>query len=196
RLTSVDTIWHAVMVSSRTINGRVRVVPSGEGPAMSSTRTTSLPVIVIGAGPVGLAAAAHLVERGLEPLVLEAGDSVASAVRQWAHVRLFSPWQFNVDGAARRLLAADGWQEPGPKRLPTGGELVRDRPGAPAGTGGLEGRIGTGGRGGAVGREGLGQAPGRGRGERPFLVRATVDGEVVDYRARAVIDASGTWSQH
>lgn len=33
----------------------------------------TLPVVVIGAGPVGLAAAAHLLERGLEPLVLEAG---------------------------------------------------------------------------------------------------------------------------
>ena len=37
---------------------------------MSSSR---LPIVVIGAGPVGLAAAAHLVERGETPLVLEAG---------------------------------------------------------------------------------------------------------------------------
>lgn len=52
----------------------------------------NLPVVVVGAGPVGLAAAAHLVERGIEPLVLEAGASAATAVRDWAHVRLFSPW--------------------------------------------------------------------------------------------------------
>ena len=32
---------------------------------------SELPVVVVGAGPVGLAAAAELVERGLEPLVLE-----------------------------------------------------------------------------------------------------------------------------
>ena len=32
-----------------------------------------LPVAIIGAGPVGLAAAAHLLARGLDPLVLEAG---------------------------------------------------------------------------------------------------------------------------
>ncbi|WP_324651432.1 NAD(P)-binding domain-containing protein [Georgenia sp. H159] len=162
---------------------------------MSSTTTTSLPVIVIGAGPVGLAAAAHLVERGLEPLVLEAGDSVAAAVRQWAHVRLFSPWQFNVDAAARRLLEAEGWQEPAPKRLPTGGELVSDYLEPLARTAALQGRIVTGARVVAVSRDGLDKTHGRGRAERPFLVRATVDGEVVDYRAGAVIDASGTWSQ-
>ncbi len=162
---------------------------------MSSATTMSLPVIVIGAGPVGLAAAAHLVERGLEPLVLEAGDSVGAAVRQWAHVRLFSPWQFNVDGAARRLLEAEGWQEPGAKRLPTGGELLSDYLEPLAGTAALQGRIVTGARVMAVSRDGMDKTHGRGRAERPFLVRATVDGEVVDYRARAVIDASGTWSQ-
>ncbi|MEV7891797.1 FAD-dependent oxidoreductase, partial [Streptomyces sp. NPDC088357] len=43
--------------------------------------TDQLPVVVIGAGPVGLAAAAHLVERGLDPLVLEAGPAAGSAVR-------------------------------------------------------------------------------------------------------------------
>ncbi|MCZ7597080.1 MAG: NAD(P)-binding protein [Gammaproteobacteria bacterium] len=38
---------------------------------------SSLPVAVIGAGPVGLAAAARLVERGLQPIVLEQGTRVA-----------------------------------------------------------------------------------------------------------------------
>lgn len=51
---------------------------------------SDLPVVVIGAGPIGLAAAAHLVERGLEPLVLEAGPTAATAVCAWGHVRLFS----------------------------------------------------------------------------------------------------------
>ena len=44
-------------------------------------------VAIIGAGPVGLAAAAHLLERGLEPIVLEAGDHVGHAMRQWGHVQ-------------------------------------------------------------------------------------------------------------
>jgi len=71
-----------------------------------ASQTTQLPVAVIGAGPVGLAAAAHLLERGLEPLVLEAGDEVGAAIREWGHVRLFSPWEYDVDAAAARLLAA------------------------------------------------------------------------------------------
>ena len=57
-------------------------------------------VAIIGAGPVGLAAAAHALERGLQPTVLEAGPAVGHAVRQWAHVRMFSPWEYNVDRAA------------------------------------------------------------------------------------------------
>ena len=62
-------------------------------------------VAVIGAGPVGLAAAAHVLERGMTPIVLEAGADIGHAVRQWQHVQLFSPWEYNIDGAAQRLLA-------------------------------------------------------------------------------------------
>ena len=61
-------------------------------------------VAVIGAGPVGLAAAAHLAERGVPFVVFEAGEGAAAAVRQWGHVTFFSPWRFNVDSAAERLL--------------------------------------------------------------------------------------------
>ena len=71
---------------------------------------SELPVVVIGAGPVGLAAAAHLRERGLTSLVLEAGPTVGAAVRRWGHTRLFSPWRYNIDDAARRLLEPTGWQ--------------------------------------------------------------------------------------
>ena len=68
-----------------------------------------LPVAVIGAGPVGLAAAAHLCERGIPFVVFEVGDHVAASVREWAHVQLFSPWSYNIDPAARRLLESNGW---------------------------------------------------------------------------------------
>src|SRR5688500_18900126 len=85
-----------------------------------------LPVAVIGAGPVGLAAAAHLVERGIRPLVLERGTSVGEALLEWAHVRVFSPWTYNIDAAARALLDRSGWKSPDRDGLPTGGEIVRD----------------------------------------------------------------------
>src|SRR3954453_13920896 len=88
------------------------------------TSSDTLPVAVIGAGPVGLAAAAHLIQRGLPVKVYEAGETVAANVRDWGHVRLFSPWEFNIDPAARRLLLGEGWQEPPADVYPTGHELV------------------------------------------------------------------------
>jgi len=81
-------------------------------------------VAIIGAGPVGLAAAAHVMERGMSPVVLEAGPEAGHSMRQWQHVQLFSPWEYNVDKAAARLLAPMGWNSPDPAVYPTGAELL------------------------------------------------------------------------
>ncbi|MDG6103760.1 NAD(P)-binding domain-containing protein [Dactylosporangium aurantiacum] len=150
-----------------------------------------LPVAVIGAGPVGLAAAVRLHERGLPFVVLEAGDGPAAAVRQWGHVRLFSPWRFDVDAAARRLLTAAGWVEPSPEDLPTGGQLAADYLRPLAGLPELKPHIRYGARVVAVTRLGLDRLRTAGRDRTPFLVRLA-DG--TDLHARAVIDASGTWA--
>src|SRR5882672_4413491 len=91
-----------------------------------ATLNSKLPVAVIGAGPVGLAAAAHLAERGLPFVLFEAGQGPAAAVRQWGHVTFFSPWRFNVDSAAERLLNQTGWQISDLDRDPTGQELITD----------------------------------------------------------------------
>ena len=81
-------------------------------------------VAVIGAGPVGLAAAAHLLKYQQPFVVLEAGADAGAAVREWGHVRTFSPWRYMIDGAARELLESAGWPEPSEDHLPTGHELV------------------------------------------------------------------------
>lgn len=81
---------------------------------------SELPVAVIGAGPVGLAAAAHLLRRGLQPLIFERGTSAGATVAQWAHVRVFSPWEYNVDAEARVLLEENDWIAPVPDYMPTG----------------------------------------------------------------------------
>ncbi|HEY3868367.1 MAG TPA: FAD-dependent oxidoreductase [Actinocrinis sp.] len=53
----------------------------------TNEQDSRLPVVVIGAGPVGLAAAAHLAERGMAFTVLEAGTEPAAAVRDCGLVR-------------------------------------------------------------------------------------------------------------
>lgn len=68
-----------------------------------------LPVAVLGAGPVGLAAAAKLMERGTPFVLLEAGSRVAANLLDYGHVRLFSPWQYNVDHTMAKLLEPTGW---------------------------------------------------------------------------------------
>src|SRR5688500_14009127 len=83
----------------------------------------SLPVAVIGAGPVGLAAAAHLKIRGIPFILVETGSTVASNIQSWKHMRVFSPWKYNIDKAARQLLSETAWQSPNDEGLPTGGEL-------------------------------------------------------------------------
>ena len=157
-------------------------------------KTTELPVAVIGAGPVGLAAAAHLVERGLTPAIFETGDAAGHSVRQWAHVRMFSPWKFNIDGAAGRLLDAAGWQRPADGEIPTGGDLVARYIEPLADLPALRRHLRLGTRIAGVGRRGMDKVPSEGRAERPFVLRTVgPDGEGT-VEARAVIDASGTWA--
>lgn len=155
----------------------------------------TLPVAILGAGPVGLAAAAHLLARGMTPLLLEAGSAVAANLDSFRHVRLFSPWRYNVDKAARGLLEDSGWTMPDPEALPTAGEL-RDGYLAPlAALPGIADALRLGHRVTAITRAGADKVKTRGRGEAPFLVRADTPDGPREFLARAVIDATGTWSQ-
>src|SRR3954462_11185152 len=150
-------------------------------------------VAIIGAGPVGLAAAAHVLERGMSPIVLEAGSEAGHAVRQWQQVQLFSPWEYNIDKAAARLLAPMGWNSPVPGAYPTGGELI-DRyfmllvSRTPLGE-----VIRTSSRVSAISRVGFDKAKTKGREQAPFEIRYQNGKGPEVLRADAVIDTSGTW---
>ncbi len=161
---------------------------------MSDPRFESLPIAVIGGGPVGLAAAAHLVARNLPVKLYEAGAAIASNMRDWGHVRVFTPWRYCVDGASAALLERRGWTMPSADVFPTGGEIVRDYLEPLAATPELAGVIEMGARVTAVSRLGLDKVVSRGRAERPFVLSIkTANGTRRDL-VRAVIDASGTWA--
>jgi thioredoxin reductase len=153
---------------------------------------SDLPVVVLGAGPQGLAAAAHLTERGLDAIVVERGATAGAAVSEWGHVRLFSAWSELTDAAARRLLEPTGWTAPS-SGYPTGAEWVSGylTPLAKViGDRVLYGTTVTG-----VARQGRDKVVASGRKAQPFVVH-TIDRDGLDGRilARAVIDATGTWS--
>jgi thioredoxin reductase len=160
-----------------------------EDPPM--TDPSALPVVVIGAGPIGLAAATHLRERGIEAVVVEAGRHAGAAVREWSHVRLFSPWSELVDPAARKLLVERGWEEPDPAAYPTGGDWADSylQPLADAlGSVRYSSRV-TG-----VARHGRDVLVDSGRDGEPFAVHLETSQGRTRLLARAVIDASGTWT--
>jgi Pyridine nucleotide-disulphide oxidoreductase len=151
-------------------------------------------IAIIGAGPVGLAAAAHAHERGWTPIVLEAGPEVGHAVRQWGHVRMFSPWDYNIDGAAERLLDAAGWNRPAPGAYPMGDDLARQYLEPLATRTALQDHIHTSARVTGVSRVGFDKLKTKGREAAPFLIRYRNGAGPKSIQADAVIDASGTWN--
>ncbi|MEV7671706.1 NAD(P)-binding domain-containing protein [Streptomyces sp. NPDC088752] len=160
---------------------------------MNATATEQPPVVVVGAGPAGLAAAAHLVDRGIEPLVLEAGARAGAAVREWAHVRLFSTWGELTDPAAEKLLVPTGWTKPGTKTYPSGGDWGEQYLQPLADVLGDKVRLGA--RVTGVSRAGRDRTVDADREAQPFTVHVVhADGHEEKLLARAVIDASGTWT--
>ncbi len=155
----------------------------------------SLPVVIVGGGPVGLAAAAHLAVRQIPFVLLESGSRIGSAMRAWSHVQLFSPWEYNIDPMAEGLLLDRGWTKPDPKLYPTGGEIVTRYLEPLSAVPALAVGIKLGARVTGIsrfGRDKMKADPARAN--APFRVRyETLAGEE-ELLARAVIDAAGTWA--
>jgi thioredoxin reductase len=160
------------------------------------TRIDELPVAIIGAGPVGLAAAAHLIERGVAVKVYEAGPTVGANLRDWGHVRIFTPWKYSIDEAAAAILRRHGWRLPPAEVLPTGDELCAAYLDPLAATPEMAAVIETGARIMAISRQGIDKVLSPDRAARPFALHvARADGSLRRELARAVIDAAGTWTQ-
>lgn len=163
---------------------------------MTRRPAPDLPLVILGAGPIGLSAAAHAHSRGLPTVVLEAGPRVGASVREWGHVRLFSAWRELVDPVAEPLLAARGWVRPDADRYPLGVEWVEDylAPLAEAlvATGLVEVR--TSHRVVGVAKRGRDRLVDSGREDAPFVVHVEHDGARSRLLAAAVIDATGTWT--
>jgi len=156
-----------------------------------------LPIAIIGAGPIGLAAAAHLVSRGERFRIFEKAPAVAANLRDWGHVRLFSVWEQCIDEAAAHLLERNGWMSPPLNRLPLGRDLVQDYLEPLAATPELAPFIETNTSVTQISRQGLDRMTTRERDARPFaLTIRDAAGNVSEVLARAVIDTSGTWQTH
>ena len=127
--------------------------------------------------------------------VYEAGATVAANVKDWGHVRLFSPWEYNTDTAARALLQSHGWQEPPGKAMPTGSDLYEAYLKPLAETPEMAAVIETGAKVKAITRQGADKVLSRGRETKPFVLAVSNgNGAIRRDLARAVIDASGTWT--
>ena len=161
---------------------------------MNTPAIEELPVAVIGAGPIGLAASVHLTARGLPVRVYEAGSAVGANLLKWGHVRLFTPWKFCVDATATAVLERQGWRLPAREAFPTAAELVGDFLNPLASAPELSGVIETGARVTAISRYGLDKVVSRSRETHPFVLSVASNNGVRRELARAVIDASGTWA--
>ncbi|WP_347860826.1 NAD(P)-binding domain-containing protein [Salimicrobium sp. PL1-032A] len=156
---------------------------------------TKLPVAIIGGGPVGLAAAAQLAVRE-EPFVLfESGDAVGTNFSDYGHVRLFSPWKYNKDEAARTLLTRHNHPLPDDDTLPFGQDIVNDYLLPLANLPEMKKGIHLMSHVEAITRKGFDKGKTHGRESAPFLLEVMENGKPVTYEARAVIDATGTWQQ-
>jgi thioredoxin reductase len=155
------------------------------------------PLVIIGAGPIGLAAAANAAARGMPFVVLDAGPRAGAAVAEWAHVRLFSAWSELIDPVARRLLTDTTWVAPDSAGYPTGGEWRTSylQPLADLLANSDIGAVRYDSRVIGVARDGRDLVVDAGREQAAFVVHVSTPEGCERLKARAVVDASGTWAR-
>ncbi|MEM7085206.1 MAG: NAD(P)-binding domain-containing protein [Bacteroidota bacterium] len=158
-------------------------------------KNNNLPVAIIGAGPVGLAAAAQLTKRNIPFRLFEAGDSVGNNFLSWGHVRVFSPWRYNIDAAAEELLLQNNWISPNKEALPTGNELVNDYFVPLSKHPSIEPFVHLNTKVISIGRKGFDKMKTWGRDDKPFSIKVEKNGNIEYHEAKAVLDSSGTWNQ-
>src|SRR4051794_33421733 len=152
-------------------------------------------VAILGAGPIGLEAALAAAERGWAFTVFESAGRAGGNVRDWGHVRLFTPWEMNVSERMRQVLP----DAPGGRSLPTGAELAGRLldPLAELPQLATNMRLGT--RVEAVAREGLLKheeiASARRGAHRFRLLVSDQDGRESVVHADVVLDCTGTYGQ-
>ncbi|MDR7120807.1 FAD-dependent oxidoreductase [Rheinheimera soli] len=151
------------------------------------------PVVVLGAGPVGLAAAAQLAQRGLSFLVLEAADQVAANIRHWGHVKMFSPWRFNLDPVSKAFLSQQGWAMPNEEQFPLGAELVQNYLEPLAALPQIAPYLRLSHKVMSISRSDTDLLKNRHRAEQPFVVVVQTPCGVQELMASAVIDCTGTY---
>ncbi|MGB0877496.1 MAG: NAD(P)-binding domain-containing protein [Mycobacterium sp.] len=138
---------------------------------------------IIGGGPIGTAALAHALEHNLEATLFEASHEIGHAVRQWGHVKMFSPAAWNIDRSCALLLRQSGWS---PTNLPvylTGGLLVSDYLEPLAQLPAMADHIRFGHHVHRVER----------RADSSFLLHFSDEESETSFECNYVIDASGTW---
>ncbi|CAM5215806.1 Thioredoxin reductase OS=Ureibacillus acetophenoni OX=614649 GN=SAMN05877842_106157 PE=4 SV=1 [Ureibacillus acetophenoni] len=158
-----------------------------------STSESSLPIAIIGAGPVGLAAAAQLATKNLPFILFEKGSEVGANIRTWGHVRLFSPWKYNIDQSAKHLLLQTDWQEPNEEIVPTGNELIDQYLIPLANLEMIKPFINTNHEIIAITLKLNDKMKSKNRDSQSFYLYVQSEGEIKTVEVRAVLDATGTW---
>jgi hypothetical protein len=156
-------------------------------------------IAILGAGPAGLEAALAALDHGFPFTLYEASEQVAAHVREWGHVRLFSPWGLNISPRMRRHLEAAGRELPSHESevCPTGQELVDIALQPIAELPRVAPNLKTGVRVQQIGREGLLKHEEIGSEERRtrrFRLLVTNGPQEWIEHADVVLDCTGTWS--